>query len=332
MKVKTKDFQILKGEHEFDFPIGITIIQGESASGKSSLFYAIQDCLTNPSGVDYSINWDAKQTEVTIENNGESVTWIKTPTSSEYRNNKTGEHFVKASKLDSRNIGDLGFYFDHKDNVVNIHDEWSVLFPFGLSDTEMFKQFEAIFNIACAYQIVDDIKKDEQVIKQELNNISTKINDFNQKQSQISTILESVDKQQVDDFINILTQKQQVINQMNVDFNNLSKINTLLTLVVPPQFDMTELVEKDNYCNSIKQDYDNYQLNHNLKTTEIPEEFKIEFKENPYTEHYEMYKNNLNQMVQYDMELVELDKQLISLQKQLNSIKVCPTCGRPLEE
>ena len=159
MKVITKDFQILNGEHEFEFPVGVTVIQGESASGKSSLFYAIQYCLTNPSGVDYVINWDAKQTQVTIENNGNSVTWVKTPTSSEYINNTTGEKFVKASKLDSRDIADLGFYFDHKDNVINIQGEWSVLFPFGLTDTEMFKQFEEIFNIACAYQIVDDIKK-----------------------------------------------------------------------------------------------------------------------------------------------------------------------------
>lgn len=332
MKVKTKDFQILKGEHEFDFPVGITVIQGESASGKSSLFYAIKDCLTNPSGVDYSINWDAKQTEVTIENNGESVTWVKTPTSSQYINNKTGETFVKASKLDSRNIGDLGFYFDHKDNVVNIHDEWSVLFPFGLSDTEMFKQFEAIFNISCAYQIVDDIKKDEQVVKGELNNISTKINEYNQKQSQIKSILESVDKSEVDNIINLITQKQQTIEQMSVDFNNLSKYNTLRTLVVPQEFEMVSLVDKDNYYNSIKQDYDNYQVNHVLKDCVIPEEFKLDIKENPYTQHYEVYKNNLNLIAQYDSELVELYKQEKILQEQLDSIKVCPTCGRPLEE
>ena len=68
MKVKTKDFQILKGEHEFEFPVGITVIQGKTGSGKTTLFYAIDDCLTNPSGVDDVINWDAKSASVTIEN------------------------------------------------------------------------------------------------------------------------------------------------------------------------------------------------------------------------------------------------------------------------
>ena len=332
MKVKLKDFQILKGEHEFEFPTGITVIQGESASGKSSLFYAIKDCLTNPSGVDYSINWDAKQTEVTIENNGQSVTWIKTPTSSEYRNNKTGESFIKASKLDSRNIGDLGFYFDHKDNVVNIHDEWSVLFPFGLSDTEMFKQFEAIFNIACAYQIVDDIKKDEQIVKNEISNLSTKINEYNQKQTQISTILEGVNKEEVDNYINILTQKQQVINQMTVDFNNLSKINTLLTLVVPQEFDMTILVDKDNYCNSIKKDYDNYQVNQLLCDAVVPEEFNLDVSK--YEELFRDYnscKQLKDSIQQYMGQLNDLDGQKQQIEEQISQIKVCPTCGRPLE-
>ena len=52
MKVTTKDFQILKGEHTFEFPVGITVIQGKTGSGKTTVFYAVEDCLTNPSGVD----------------------------------------------------------------------------------------------------------------------------------------------------------------------------------------------------------------------------------------------------------------------------------------
>ena len=275
MKVKTKDFQILKGEHEFEFPVGITILQGESASGKSSLFYAIKNCLTNPSGVDYCINWDAKQTEVTIENNNESITWIKTGSSSEYRNNKTGETFVKASKLDSRNIGDLGFYFDHKDNVVNIHDEWSVLFPFGFSDTEMFKQFEEIFNISSTYQIIDDIKKDEQDKKSQISLVNDNINKLTQKKNQIKEILDKVDKERVQDLINILTQKQQVIQQLEQDFHNLSKYNTLKTLVVPEELNMTNLINTGSYYESIKVDLENYLVNYNLKNVEVPKQ--VEF-------------------------------------------------------
>lgn len=332
MKVKTKDFQILKGEHEFEFPVGITILQGESASGKSSLFYAVKNCLTNPSGVDYCINWDAKQTEVTIENNGESVTWIKTGSSSEYINNKTGETFIKASKLDSRNIADLGFYFDHKDNVVNIHDEWSVLFPFGFSDTEMFKQFEEIFNISSTYQVVDDIKKDEQIKKSQIGQISDNINLLTQKQNQISQILETVDKERVQDLIDILTQKQQVIEQIQQDFHNLSKNNTLKTLVVPAEYDMTNLINSGSVYESIKLDLENYLVNYNLKNTKVPELVEFNIQENPYCKDYTDYVTTLDILKQYKTELDKLDIQEKALKEQLSQIKVCPTCGRPLDE
>ena len=50
MKVTTKDFQILQGTNTFEFPVGITVIQGKTGSGKTTLFYAIEDCLINPSG------------------------------------------------------------------------------------------------------------------------------------------------------------------------------------------------------------------------------------------------------------------------------------------
>ena len=74
MKVILNDFQILEGENTFEFPEGINVVVGPNASGKSSMFYAIENALTNPNGVDDCINYNSKQTKVTIENNKESKT------------------------------------------------------------------------------------------------------------------------------------------------------------------------------------------------------------------------------------------------------------------
>ena len=217
MKVRTKDFQRLKGENEFEFPVGITVIQGRSGSGKSSVFYAIEDCLTNPSGVADVINWDAKQAEVEIENDGGYAKWIKTASSCEYVD-KDGKEYIKASKIDSRDIADLGFYFNPKGNIVNIHGEWSKLFPFEASDTEMFKLFEDIFNISSSFQIEERIKKDEQGFKAQINSINKELNDLTQQNNNLEYVLESLDKD-VDKYINNLSIYQNKLKELSEDYS-----------------------------------------------------------------------------------------------------------------
>ena len=219
MKVRTKDFQRLKGENEFEFPVGITVIQGRSGSGKSSVFYAIEDCLTNPSGVADVINWDAKQAEVEIENDGGYAKWIKTASSCEYVD-KDGKEYIKASKIDSRDIADLGFYFNPKGNIVNIHGEWSKLFPFEASDTEMFKLFEDIFNISSSFQIVESIKKDEQGFKAQINSINKELNDLTQQNNNLEYVLESLDKD-VDKYINNLSIYQNKLKESSDKYEKM---------------------------------------------------------------------------------------------------------------
>jgi len=327
MKVRVKDFQRLKGEHTFEFPEGLTIIQGKSGSGKSTVFYAVEDCLSNPSGVADTINWDAKSCEVSIENNGNSVTWIKTNTSSEYVD-QDGKSYVKASKIDSRDLADLGFYFDKKDDIVNIHSEWKKLFPFEASDTEMFKLFEDIFNISSSFQIVDCIKKDEQEKKGLSNTISSQINDLTIRNNNISSILERINPD-VDSFIQDLTCKEQVINSIKADFDVLSKNQAYKELNIPSVFDASKLV--DTYS-QIQDDYILYQKNKKLSEINIPEIKSFEISENPYIEDYTTYKTTLDVIKQYDVALASIEQEEQAVRDKLKNIKVCPTCGRPLEE
>lgn len=331
MRVKTKDFQILKGEKEFEFPVGITVIQGKTGSGKTTLFYAIEDCLTNPNGVDDTINWDAKSTSVTIENNDNKITWTKTPTSSEYKNELTGQQFVKASKIDSTNLGDLGFYIKDGD-VLNIQDEWKTLFPFGLKDTEMFRLFEDIFNISCSFTIIDDYKKDEKEVKSQINTVTSQINDLSSKKLSIDNILDKINKQDLDTYISQINTKKQVVSEINEDYNNLSKNYKYKNINVPNQFDTTNMVNKDNYYNTIKLDYNNYLKNHGLLDIELPERKEFNIKENPYTEDYGIYSVLKQNIETYKAEISNLDNKIKELNEELSKIKICPTCGRPMED
>ena len=330
MKVKTKDFQLLKGEHEFEFPVGITILQGESATGKSSLIYAIQNCLTNPSGVDYCINHDAKCTEVTIENNDNSVTWIKTHSSSEYRNNKTGESFVKASKLDSRDIADLGFYFDPKGNVINIHDEWSVLFPFALNNVEMFKLFEDIFNISCASKIIDDIKKDEQDIKSQINTCHNTIDTYKKKKEVIKNILCEVNEQTLQKHIQQLTELQQSTQTIQQDYDTMCKYIPICDILVPPEFNVDNLIESHNKYINIINDLNVYINNVDVQTFIIPDEYIMKDINVDILNDYNSYQQNITQITQLEKDLQDLLQTEQQIEYDISQIKVCPTCGREL--
>lgn len=328
MKVITKDFQSLKGTNEFEFPVGITIIQGKTDSGKSTVFYAIEDCLANPSGVADIINWDAKQAEVTIDNEDNKVTWIKTNSSCEYID-KEGKSYVKASKIDSRNFGNLGFYFDKKDKIVNIHSEWDKLFPFEASDSEMFKLFEDIFNISCSFQIVDLMKKDEQSKKQQINEITSRMNQLTIDNNSIEQILNSININDLNNLNEKLNNSKLLIDEMNNDyqiyFHNLSKQN----LPMIESFDNSKLINSLNQLNEMINDFELYQNVNNYP--ELPEIKTFNLSVNPIFEDYHVYSQNIDNLLNYEKEIDSLNMQYEQLMNKKKEIKVCPTCGHSLE-
>ena len=329
MKVRTKDFQRLKGENEFEFPVGITVIQGRSGSGKSSVFYAIEDCLTNPSGVADVINWDAKQAEVEIENDGGYAKWIKTASSCEYVD-KDGKEYIKASKIDSRDIADLGFYFNPKGNIVNIHGEWSKLFPFEASDTEMFKLFEDIFNISSSFQIVESIKKDEQGFKAQINSINKELNDLTQQNNNLEYVLENLDKD-VDKYINNLSIYQNKLKELSEDYSLYQNTLSNKTLNIPNEFDTGIIQSTLNKYNILISDYNTYANSLNMANISLPSEYTLELKENPYMADYNLYSQLLKDIQTYDTNLNDCNLRIQTLEEEKAKIKVCPTCGRPLE-
>lgn len=334
MKVITNNFQALEGTNEFIFNKGINVIVGPNASGKSSLFYAIQNALTNPNGVDECIHYDHKSTEVTIENNDNSVTWVRNNSSSTYIDNKFNKQYVKASKLDSRDIADLGFYFDNKNKVVNIHDEWSVLFPFGESDTDMFRLFEDIFNISCSFQIIDEIKKDEQSIKSSINSNQQEKCELQQKLVVLSDIKQKIDSQYIDNLLTTLQNNLQFISGLKADISIFINSYPYTLTDLPQVFDITNLYNSLHKYEELHKDYETYVLNKSKQNIIIPIfDFNFDIIEPVNLRYdYEQYCTTKAGILEYGEEINKLKDELHKLQDKLNLLKVCPTCGRSLEE
>ena len=333
MKVILEDFQILKGKTEFEFPVGITVIVGPNASGKSSTFYAVQNALLNPNGVADCINHDAKNTKVTIINNNNNLTWIKTQTSSSYINNSTNQEYVKASKLTSRDIVDLGFYFDNKGKVVNIHDEWSKLFPYGESDTDMFRLFEDIFNISSSFQIIDEIKKDEQLLKTNIVDSQQSLTSLQTKQTLLQSILDMVKLSDIDKHISVLTEHSSYLSKLREDYYSLSTLIPTKTMILPECFDYESLVNLEAKLTNINNILRDYLKAKNISEVNIPDiidSFNIDFDNQLYLDYQNYLK--LNQEInKLENEFNTIINKIDELTFKLNEIKLCPTCGKPLE-
>lgn len=329
MKIKTQDFQILKGENIFEFPVGITVIQGKTGSGKTSLFYAIEDCLLNPSGVDDAINWDAKNCKVTISNNDNEITWIKTSNSSQYINEKTKQEFVKASKLDSTDLADLGFYIKDND-VVNIQGEWKLLFPFDLKDTEMFRLFEDIFNISCSFLIIDEYKKDEQQIKSKINETVNNINELVRHKSTIEDILSKVDNIALNNLINNIQTTQNRLDDLRRSYQCFNNYNPYKDIKIPEEFNTANLQETYNKLHQVNRDFEELHRNLNLLKQNLFETKIFNLQEPTLIKDYENYTKFIQDKIKNENLLNSLVKEENLIQEQIDKIKVCPTCGRPL--
>lgn len=334
MKVILNDFQILEGTHSFDFPSGINVIVGPNASGKSSLFYAIENCLVNPNGVSDCINYNKDKTSVTIEENNESITWIRTADSCCYLNNNTGQQFVKASKLDSRDIANLGFYFDTKGKVVNIHNEWSVLFPFAESDTDMFRLFEDIFNISSSFQIIDEMKKDEQNVKNEIVSIQKSKMEQEDRLGKLNNLLSQVDADKITNFNSLIDQLGAEFNTLSNDFNTYERHLELTTIEIPEGFDLFSLYEVDDKLNLIKKDYEIYLNNLNISLSNIPKvEINLDIENIDTIKHdYEQYVSIQNKIKEDLNQLNLLIEKETLIKEKISQIKICPTCGQKIGE
>lgn len=341
MKVHIENFQSLK-DVTLEFKPGITLITGPNGNGKSASFRAIRALLSNPNGCSSYIRHGEKEAKVTLENNNNSITWIRKPDTVTYVNNKTGEEFIKASKMDSRDLADLGFYFDEKDQIVNAPSEWQVLFPFHQSQKEMFRLFEDIFNISNSFQVIDAIKSDLQDNNKTINILKVDLNTLDVQATGINNTLKFINKDLLESFKNQIEQDGKILDSLQTDIECFKNYypNTHLNIPESVKQDILDYLEKNNLLlKSLDEDIKNFSklnsiCNNHIIDFECPKEFydleTIDIVS--LQKDIEDYKNYFNHFNKLTNEIKEIDIKLCKLIEEFNAIKVCPTCGRVLNE
>lgn len=169
LKLSLHNFQSIS-DGELVFNTGLNFIIGQSNSGKSATFRALKACLLNPLGSQRFIKKDTNKAVVELQYNGNEILWNKSEKASSYTIN--GEEYRNTGKSDAFKIlnDETGFVRAEKGCVLmNIEEELQLPFPFGISDSELFKLFENVFCISDSAVILKAAKEHEDKVKDDIS-------------------------------------------------------------------------------------------------------------------------------------------------------------------
>jgi DNA repair exonuclease SbcCD ATPase subunit len=342
MKLSITNFQsITAGQLEF-IP-GINMITGTNGSGKSASFRALRAAVINPSGCNYYIQHGKDRAQVTVQNNGECVTWIRDQGSCTYVNDSTGALFAKASKLDSRDVADLGFYIDDKGKLINAPSEWEVLFPFGYSDTEMFQLFEDIFNISSSSTIIDSIKREEQELNKIIKDKRKEVEALTEQTNKTTSAVESAkpllaEAEQLRKLIPTLAQYIGELEGDIIKYSSCAKVRAVqLPGSVPDSFTQALATLKDKLV-AIDNDYKIYtqnKLKKELKTSEVYSLLSIDYHiditaVDSIIKDCKEYISCRQKLYTANEEIARIKEQARSTKEELETFIRCPLCGGEL--
>ena len=333
MKLKLKNFQSIS-QSELNFPIGITLIRGANASGKSAIYRAVKAILTNPNGSKHYVKHGAKEAEVTLENNGNSLTWKRTKSSVAYEYD--GQEYLKASKAKASDYCDLGFYTNEKGKLVNMLDEWDVLFPFGESDTELFKIFEDIFNISDSAKVVDTMKADENACTKEILDCENLLQSAKKKIESIGSLFEMFPKNQPEIMHKVLSDRAVNLEKLRSSLLLLQQASTIPEIDVKP-FDFNSSMDKIREYNDLLEKKQLLISLQSLPTTNFVT-FDFDNLSNLFKQIAEMRKDLSNCkdcVVNVASSVKEIELATSELEKvnnRLAEIDTCPLCGHLLKK
>lgn len=227
-KIYLDNFQSISSG-ELEFTTGQNFIIGQSNSGKTATFRAIKACLLNPKGSQRFIKKGHKQSNVTIEYNGNTISWKRTPKESSYTIN--GEEYIKTGSSNAFKIleGNTGFALGlGNSNIMNIEGEFDVPFPFDLSSTDLFKLFENIFCISDSAVILKSAKEHEDKTKKEIEVIETDILKNDRKLKALEEFKNEVDIDRLIKYKELLTDRCGRLELLKKDLPFIKKVKSLV--------------------------------------------------------------------------------------------------------
>jgi hypothetical protein len=275
---------------------------GPSSSGKTSVIRALVSLLTNTSEAKEFIKHGESKTEVSLELGSlPKIKWSRTIKESNYLINDISHQKVgKADLFDLTKV--TGFCKDDDDNILNIQDEWSPLFPFGRSGYELYKLFEGTFKINVSSIILDRIKTDESECKKSISGLNNKVVRNLEKIDKIVELKKHISlKESLEDKDTLIRVAEQT-NKLNSDTELLIK-----DLKVLSKFrDISTIDSKgdffDNYKDIIK---DVTYLENNLTL--------LNFQDNLLEDNLDLFNETL--IINKDLLYIEANLDLISFEE-----------------
>lgn len=325
-------------------PGKLVAIVGESNQGKSALYYTLASGLLNSTDFKRFINNEALKknakavAKISIEDDNNNFWQVEAGKGHlYYRHNKT-----KYEKVGRKNIFDItetqipGLLYDveNMSPIMNIVDEDTGMFPIDRSDAQIFKTYERLLSLSCTEDILRTIKIDQEDVDFKISDFTNTIQMSLVKLKDIDNFYESIKDLELTTKITKLTELINSTNQLLTIYSQISSSAQYSEYVLNlPKFEKSDfdvksfeflvssLVKAGNLQKYVKlagiQCYDNA---FDIKAVE--ELFKEFQKAAELTKEIE----TLSALQVSDKS--ELD----NVTNILNEIKVCPYCGKPMED
>lgn len=177
MKVNIKNYQAIKNAN-LEFLPGITVIVGSSNNGKSSIIRSIQGAINNQGGTKF-INYDADACEVSIEENDNSITWIKSKKQGKSAYIINGQEM---SKIGQKQIEDVADVLNMRQIEINLEkvrlNFWKQLeYPFlvGKNSYQLFDFISRSKEQETVTALEQSVESDKKLTAGRVSTLSTQI-------------------------------------------------------------------------------------------------------------------------------------------------------------
>lgn len=349
LRVKVKDFNCIR-EAEFQFLPGLTVLQGESNGGKSSVFRAIENTIFNQSGT-ANVQHGKQFYLVGIENNGHKVVFKKGKAGGVYKVDG-----VEYSKVGVGQVEQVADALGIRETVLAGEkirlNFWSQMgYPFLLdrSPGQLYKFIVDSSESESLSSVLKDIAKD---IKDTNTQIVTNDSKLDLLRSQLKAVEDRlVSAEQVEEtckniiamdseytLINTLDSvsndfknKTNEIANLYTDLNSVVQIDTtsLDTVreeyeVVAPALDYQKKLEELN-AERAKLD----SVEQAIATVSAIESIDIESLD-LLNSQVSSYRKILQELENLNADMSNVQVELDNLQVELSEFKVCPLCGGEL--
>jgi DNA repair exonuclease SbcCD ATPase subunit len=194
--VALKNFQVYP-EARLTFDPGLTIITGANSSGKSSIIRAIRTLINNSSHAKRYIRSGTDTATVALQLEDQPVVyWQRGKEGASY---KVGDKvFTKLGKSKLHDLApDFPLLRDDSGNCLNISDEWTTMFPFNYSSSELFKLFESLF-VTSATSVVEEIRRDELDTRHKQTEVQAAIDSSKSRIEYVDTVIQGVSLSEIE--------------------------------------------------------------------------------------------------------------------------------------